>query len=110
MEGRLYHKPKVGQSAYFCFVAYLLLLYSCPNIELGKAQSAYHTPYGSKNHLLTCWMIENTSIRIEEALEQGLEPCIFCDPPVLSQPDDNLPVQLAFLGQLTRKSRHNVWE
>lgn len=87
MKYQLYPKPKGSHIRYFCFVAFLVVLYSCAKVEVTEVQSVYRTPYGSNYHIYTCSMVENTSkeLTIEEAVEQGLTPCSFCDPPVLAQ-------------------------
>lgn len=92
MKGQLYHKPKMSRSGYFCFVACLTLFYSCTKVGATDVQLVYRTPYGSKYHLYACRMIENASdeLTVEEALEQGLTPCSFCDPPALGQSGKNI--------------------
>lgn len=92
MRDQLCHKPKLGHSGTFCFVAFLIVLYSCTKVDVTEVQSVYRTPYGSKYHMYTCRMIENTSaeLTVKKALEQGLTPCSFCDPPVLGQSGNNI--------------------
>ena len=48
-----------------------------------SAQAVYKTPSGSKYHLSACRMVKNvsSSLSIEKALKQGLEPCKICKPP-----------------------------
>lgn len=61
------------------FLSALLLLLAL-NIS---AQTVYKTPTGSKYHLADCRMVKNvsSSISIEKALKEGMEPCKICKPP-----------------------------
>lgn len=81
----------MGHNGNFCFVALLIVLYSCTKVDVTEVQSVYRTPHGSKYHIYTCRMVENTSaeLTVEEAVEQGFTPCSFCDPPALGQSGNN---------------------
>jgi hypothetical protein len=58
------------------FLPFLLLC-----IQL-HAQDIYKTPSGTKYHLASCRMVKNVSekITVQEAQEQGLQPCKICNP------------------------------
>ncbi|MBK7231501.1 MAG: hypothetical protein IPH93_04365 [Saprospiraceae bacterium] len=51
-----------------------------------NAQTVYHTPYGQKYHRGNCRMVENvsSSITLDKAINNGLDPCKICKPPTLS--------------------------
>lgn len=61
------------------FLSVFLLLFALTI----SAQTVYKTPSGSKYHLSSCRMVKNvsSSLSIEKALKQGLEPCKICKPP-----------------------------
>ena len=50
------------------------------------SQDIYKTPSGTKYHLASCRMVENTSEKItgNEAQKLGLQPCKICKPDKLS--------------------------
>lgn len=47
------------------------------------AQTVYRTPSGTKYHLQSCRMVNNTSalLSVEKAQKSGLSPCKICNPP-----------------------------
>jgi len=65
----------------------LLFLLSCIRPETIEAQYVYHTPSGTKYHLESCRMIENTSARVtlQDAADLKLTSCSFCTPPELNK-------------------------
>jgi len=59
---------------------YLILIFLSVFLS---AQTVYKTPSGEKYHLSSCRMVKNVSstLTIDKALEIGLTPCSFCNPP-----------------------------
>ena len=62
----------------------LLLLLLLGIAQWAGAQTVYKTPSGTKYHLASCRMVENTSekLSVADALELGLDACKICRPAV----------------------------
>jgi hypothetical protein len=81
----------------------LLLLMLLGMAQWVGAQSVYKTPSGTKYHLASCRMVENTSqkLSVVEAIEQGLDACKICKPSVA-------PASLLSSGSGTAKGESNT--
>ena len=60
----------------------LLIIIAFQLFFIGKGQSVFKTPSGTKYHLATCRMVKNVSeeITLQQAQQLGLQPCKICNP------------------------------